>query len=39
MRGLLSHETRFESEDTCSGSVGTAPCGRILRVIAIATYQ
>lgn len=39
MRGLMSHETRFECEDTCSGSVGTAPCGRILRVIGIATYQ
>ena len=39
MRGLLSHETGFESEDTCSGSVGTAPCGRILRVIAVATYR
>ena len=39
MRGLMSHETRFEAEDTCSGSVGTATCGRILRVTAIATYR
>ncbi len=39
MRGLMGHETRFEAEDSCSGSVGTAHCGRIIRVIAIATYR
>lgn len=39
MRSLGSHETRFECEDTCSGSIGTAICGRVVRVIASATYQ
>ena len=39
MRGLTSHETHFECEDACSGSIGTAPCGRIVRVIASPTYQ
>ena len=39
MRGLMGRETKFEAEDTCSGSVGTAPCGRVLHVVGIATYR
>jgi hypothetical protein len=39
MRGLLSGTERFEVEDVCAGDVGTARCGRILKVTAIATYR
>jgi hypothetical protein len=39
MRGLTSRDAHFETEDTCSGSIGTAPCGRVVRVIATATFQ
>ncbi len=39
MRGLTSGTKRFEVEDVCAGDIGTARCGRILKVTAIATYR
>jgi hypothetical protein len=39
MRGLVAGAGRFEVEDVCAGDVGTARCGRILKVTAIATYR
>jgi hypothetical protein len=39
MRGLLAGTVKFEVEDVCAGDVGTARCGRILKVTAIATYR
>jgi hypothetical protein len=39
LRGLLAGTPRFEVEDACAGDVGTARCGRILKVTAIATYR
>ena len=39
LRGLQSGAARFEVEDACMGDVGSAHCGRIVRVIAIATYR
>jgi hypothetical protein len=38
LRALMSGSERFEIEDTCSGDVGTAPCGRIAKITALATY-
>jgi hypothetical protein len=38
MRALKAGETRFEGQDACAGSVGTAPCSRILHFVATATY-
>jgi hypothetical protein len=35
---LRAGRERFESEDRCSGQVGTADCGRVLRYVATATY-
>ena len=39
MRALQHGDTRFDGEDTCQGSVGTATCGRVLRYVGIATYR
>jgi hypothetical protein len=39
LRGLLSGAARFEVEDACAGDVGTAHCGRILKITALATYR
>jgi hypothetical protein len=36
---LRAHQTRFEVEDTCDGSVGTAECGRKMLVEIRATYR
>ena len=36
--GLRRGRTEVEVEDQCMGSIGTATCGRIVRVIAKATY-
>jgi len=40
---ILAHlgrkRERFEGEDACNGTVGTAPCSRVLGYIAEATYQ
>lgn len=38
MRGLRAGETRFEGQDACAGSLGTAPCSRVLDFVATATY-
>jgi len=38
LRYLSSGSTDFEVEDQCSGTIGTAHCGRIVRVHALATY-
>jgi hypothetical protein len=39
LRGLLAGAQRFETEDACSGDIGSARCGRVLKVTAIATYR
>ena len=39
MRSLRNGAERFEGEDTCAGQVGNAPCERILRYVATATYK
>jgi hypothetical protein len=39
LRALRAGETRFEGEDVCNGMVGTAPCSRVLRYVATATYK
>lgn len=31
--------TELEVEDSCNGSIGSATCGRIMRVVAKATYE
>ena len=36
---LQRGEPRFEGEDRCSGSLGEAPCGSVLRYVGIATYR
>jgi hypothetical protein len=39
LRGLVSGATTFETEDVCTGNVGTADCGRIAHVVVTATYR
>ena len=39
LEGLQSGVERFAVEDTCTGDVGTAQCGRVVKVTAIATYR
>lgn len=39
LRGLSAGSKRIEVEDVCTGDIGTAQCGRILKVTAIATYR
>lgn len=36
---LRAGRTRFEGEDVCSGTSGSANCTRILGYVAVATYQ
>lgn len=31
--------TRFEGENHCSGYLGGAPCGSVLRYVGVATYR
>ncbi len=38
MRALRGGETRFEGDDSCAGSVGTASCSRLVRFVGTATY-
>ncbi len=39
LRHLQNGATDFEIEDECSGSIGTAHCGRTMRVHATAVYS
>jgi hypothetical protein len=39
LRGLLSGATRFDVDDLCYGSIGTAECGRNMHVQVTATYR
>jgi hypothetical protein len=39
LRGLLAGSERFEVEDVCLGEIGSARCGRAVKVTAIATYR
>lgn len=39
LRGLLSGAERFDAEDACMGEIGSAHCGRIVKVTAIAKYR
>jgi hypothetical protein len=39
LRSLERNATRFEGEDVCSGNVGTATCGRVLKYVGIAVYR
>jgi hypothetical protein len=39
MRSLRLGQTSFEGEDVCSGTVGTAPCARVLQYTATATFR
>ncbi len=38
MSELERGSERFEGEDVCHGSLGTASCGRVLHYVGIATY-
>jgi hypothetical protein len=38
-RALRAKETRFEGEDACNGSVGSANCQRIMHFVATASYR
>jgi hypothetical protein len=38
MGWLNDHATEFVVEDACSGNVRGVPCGRIVRVLGVATY-
>jgi hypothetical protein len=39
LRGLLAGSERFDVEDACMGDIGSARCGRIVKVTAIAVYR
>jgi hypothetical protein len=39
MRALRERRVSFHGESVCHGSVGSAPCGRVLRYAATATYR
>lgn len=39
LHALAAGSARFEIEDECWGGVGTARCGRVVKVIAFATYR
>ena len=39
LQSLKAGQTEFEAEDACSGHTGTAPCQRVLRYVATATYR
>lgn len=39
VRYLRAGEVRFEGEDSCSGSVGTGSCARVLHFVGVATYE
>jgi len=39
MRALRAHEKTFEGEDSCSGTIGSANCRRVLHYQAKAEYR
>jgi len=39
LAALRRRNARFEGEDVCRGTVGSAGCSRILGYVAVATYQ
>ncbi len=39
LRSLRAGLTRFEGEDACGGSTGTAPCQRVLKYVVTASYR
>src|ERR1700730_16768349 len=39
MRALRAHETAFEGNDECTGSVGLGTCSRVLHFDAFAEYR
>jgi len=39
LAALRRRNARFEGEDECRGTVGSAGCSRILGYVAVATYQ
>jgi hypothetical protein len=39
VRSLRAGQTRFEGEDVCTGSLGSAQCSRVMHFIATATYS
>jgi hypothetical protein len=39
LAALRGRNARFEGEDVCRGSVGSAGCSRTLGYVAVATYQ
>lgn len=38
MRELRGYQSLFAGEDVCTGMVGSAPCGRVVRYVARAAY-
>lgn len=38
LRNLLAGAERFEVEDTCIGNIRSAECGRLVKIVAKATY-
>jgi hypothetical protein len=39
LAALRRRNARFEGEDVCRGTVGSAGCSRVLGYVAVATYQ
>jgi hypothetical protein len=39
MRALRAHQTTFQGEDGCMGSIGPSSCARVLRFDAVAEYR
>jgi len=39
MAALQSKKERFDGEDTCPGSVGSAACSRVLGYVGVASYR
>jgi hypothetical protein len=39
LAGLQRRNARFQGEDACRGTVGSANCSRVLGYVAVATYQ
>lgn len=39
LRALHTGAARIELEDACHGTIGTAPCGLVMHIVATATYR